>query len=238
MQIKDKTAIVTGASSGMGIAFSRALIKQGATVHGLARSTDKLYQVEDELGASFKPVTMDITDHGNISDWVNSTFSEDNTPNILVNNAGLARFADVSELSVGDWEAMIQTNLSGAFYMTRQLIPYMKDSNTVCHIVNNASIAAKVGTPQLSGYNASKFGVRGFTQSLFKEVRYDGIKVTGLYPGSTDTNFFSQNDMQTHENMMKTHEVADVLIDVIQTPDNFLISDVTMRPLNPKPPEK
>lgn len=238
MDINKKIAIVTGASSGIGAEFSRALINKGATVYGLARSTDKLEKIQDELGERFIPVTLDITEHNAIKDWVANTFSENTAPDILINNAGLASFANVDELSLDDWETMIQTNLSGIFYMTRQLVPLMKQNDTVCHIVNIASIAGKVGNPQLSGYNASKFGVRGFSEALFKELRYDGIKVTCFYPGSIATNFFGNVNMETHSNMMQPRDVADVLVNILETPDNFLINDITMRPLNPKSPSE
>ncbi|PAU93593.1 NAD-binding protein [Aliifodinibius salipaludis] len=237
MDINTKTAIVTGASSGIGIDFSQALIKKGATVFGLARSTDKLQKVQQELGENFHPVTMDITDHDAIEEWINATFSTDHQPDILINNAGFGRFADVDELSLDEWEAMVQTNLSGTFYMTRQIVPLMKEKESVCHIINIVSIAGKVGNPKMTGYNASKFGVRGFSEGLFKEVRYDGIKVTCFYPGSIATNFFGDKDIDTHDNMMQPDEVAQVLVNVLETPDNFLINDITMRPLNPKAPE-
>jgi len=235
MNIDGKTAIVTGASSGIGTAFSESLIDEGATVYGLARSTDKLERIQDELGDAFIPVTMDITDHDAIDKWINETFS-DRAPDILINNAGLGRFGDVDELPLEDWETMIQTNLSGIFYMTRNIVPLMKNNESVCHIINIASIAGKIGNPQLSGYNASKFGVRGFSEALFQELRYDGIKVTCFYPGSIATHFFDDKGMETHPNMMQPGDVAQVLVNILETPDNFLINDITMRPLNPKSP--
>lgn len=239
MDINSKIAIVTGASSGIGLAFSKALISKGATVYGLARSTDKLQHIRQELGEQFIPVTMDVSRPESVGQWVDETFSESNQPDILINNAGLARFDNVDDLSLEDWETMIKTNLSGVFYMTRKIVPLMKQNESVCHIINIASIAGKVGNPQLSGYNASKFGVRGFSEALFKELRYDGIKVTCFYPGSIATNFFnSANDTESHANMMQPDEVAQVLVNVLETPDNFLINDITMRPLNPKPPEQ
>jgi NADP-dependent 3-hydroxy acid dehydrogenase YdfG len=238
MEIDSKIAIVTGASSGIGTAFSQSLIQKGATVYGLARSTDKLEKIHNKLGDQFIPVTMDITNHDAIEQWVEDTFSKNNQPDILINNAGLGRFGNVDELPLKDWESMIQTNLSGIFYMTRQLVPLMKKNNRVCHIINIASIAGKVGNPTMTGYNASKFGVRGFSEALFKEVRYDGIKVTCFYPGSIATKFFGDKDTDTHSNMMQPDEVARVLINVLETPDNFLINDITMRPLNPKPPSE
>ena len=238
MNIDAKRAVITGASSGIGAEFSKSLIEKGATVYGLARSTDKLEKIQQKLGKDFIPVTMDIINHDAIEEWVEKNFTEKNAPDILINNAGMARFANVDELALEDWESMIQTNLSGVFYLTRQIVPLMKDNDSVCHIINIASIAGKIGNPQLTGYNASKFGVRGFSEALFKEVRYDGIKVTCFYPGSIATNFFGNVDMETHSNMMQPEEVAQVLVNVLETPDNFLINDITMRPLNPKSPSE
>ena len=239
MDLASKIAVVTGASSGIGAAFSQALIQKGATVYGLARSTDKLNHLEQELGNSFKPVTLDITEHDTIDRWLQQTFGDDRQPDVLINNAGLGRFGNVDELPLEDWETMIKTNLSGTFYMCRQIVPLMKQNEHTCHIINIASIAGKVGNPQLSGYNASKYGVRGFSEALFNELRYDKIKVTCFYPGSIATNFFNEaNDSESHANMMQPEDVAQVLINILETPDNFLINDITMRPLNPKHPDE
>lgn len=239
MNLKDKTAIVTGASRGIGRAFSEALVKKDATVYGLARGEDTLAEVQQNLGNSFLPVSLDITDHKAIDAWVEETFKSSRLPDILINNAGLGLFGNVDDLTIEEWEKMIRTNLSGTFYMTRRIVPLMKANQSVCHIINIASIAGKIGNPQLSGYNASKYGVRGFTEALFKELRYNGIKVTGLYPGSIATDFFNRSDgADSHPNMMQPPDVADVLINTLETPDNFLISDITMRPLNPKPPSE
>ena len=98
MDLASKIAVVTGASSGIGAAFSQALIQKGATVYGLARSTDKLNHLEQELGNSFKPVTLDITEHNTIDRWLRQTFGDDRQPDILINNAGLGRFGDVDDL--------------------------------------------------------------------------------------------------------------------------------------------
>lgn len=239
MHLSSKNAIVTGASSGIGSKFSQDLIAKGATVYGLARSEDKLKNIQSELGDLFIPVVIDITDHEAIKKWIDLTFEDDKLPDILINNAGLGLFGDVDELPLEDWQTMIDTNLSGVFYMTSQVVPLMKRNEKVCHIINIASIAGKIGNPQMSGYNASKFGVRGFSESLFKELRYDGIKVTCFYPGSIATNFFDNAEgMETHPNMMQPEDVSKLLINVLETADNFLINEITMRPLNPKPPEE
>ncbi|MDZ7690600.1 MAG: SDR family NAD(P)-dependent oxidoreductase [Balneolaceae bacterium] len=237
MNLQGKTAIITGASSGIGAAFSNALIDKGATVYGLARNGDKLQRNRDHFGEAFIPVVADITDQNALEQWVNQTFVDEDYPDILVNNAGLGYFGNVDELTIEEWETMINTNLSGVFYLTRMVVPLMKEYEATCHIINIASIAGKLGNPPLSGYNASKFGLSGFSEALFKELRYDAIKVTCLYPGSIATHFFDNAKSDTHSNMMQPRDVAKVLTDVLETPDNFLISDVTMRPLNPKRPE-
>lgn len=238
MDLNGKIAIVTGASSGIGAAFSVALAEKGTSVYGLARSEDKLNRVREACGDHFNPVVMDITRRENVEQWVGATFGAGHLPDILINNAGLGYFSDIEDLPVEQWETMINTNLNGVFYITRKIIPLMKRNDNVCHIANISSIAGKIGNPQIAGYNATKFGMSGFSEALFKELRHDGIKVTCFYPGSIATHFFDNAEgMDTHPNMMQPADVADVVIHTLETPDNFLISDITMRPLNPKPPE-
>ncbi len=236
MEIKNKTAIVTGASSGIGTEFSRKLTEAGATVYGLARSIERLQKIREKLGESFIPVKMDITDPEKITTWTDETFSEDLIPDILINNAGLGYFGPIEELTTEEWETMINVNINGIFYLTRRIVPYMKSSSNHSHIINIASIAGLLGNPNLTGYNASKFAVRGFSEALFKELRYDKIKVTCMFPGSIATSFFDNTETHTHENMMQPQDVADTLMHILKTPDNMLINEITMRPLNPKNP--
>jgi len=238
MDITNKIAIVTGASSGLGASFSQILVNNGATVYGLARSEDKLKKVLDKLGNSFVPIKLDMTDRTAIDTWMDDTFDADRTPDILINNAGVGYFGEVEDLPVDEWEAMIDTNLNGVFYITRKVVPLMKKSNQHNHIINIASIAGTMGNPKLSGYNATKYGLRGFSDALFKELRYEDIKVTCMLPGSIRTSFFENIDINTHENMMSADEVADLLLYILNTSDNFLINEITLRPLNPKEPEE
>lgn len=239
MDLKNKTAIVTGASSGIGFSFCKKLIDKGAIVYGLARRLNKLQEIQEQLGEHFIPVKMDITQYSMIEEWVDSTFHPDHLPQILINNAGLGIFGNVDDLSVADWNTMVQTNLNGVFYMTRKIVPLMKSDKSYGHIINIASVAGLLGNPQISGYNATKFGLRGFSEALFKELRYDKIKVTTLFPGSIATHFFEKAEgVDTHSNMLQPDDIADTLIHLLETPDNFLINEITMRPLNPKNPDE
>jgi len=184
------------------------------------------------------PVTLDITKSNDVEEWVESTFSQEHQPDILINNAGLGYFAGVEDLEPQKWHTMMDTNLTGVFYLTRLIVPLMKKNKSVCHIVNIASIAGLIGNPQISGYNATKFGLRGFSEALFKELRYEGIKVSCLFPGSIATSFFENTEsMDVHPNMMQAVDIAKTVTFLLETPDNYLINEITMRPLNPKPPE-
>jgi len=237
MNLIGKTAIITGASSGIGAALSKQLVEKGATVHGLARRFDKLRKLQNELGSTFIPVKMDITDEPAVSSWIDETFSAQNPPDILVNNAGLGAFGNIEDLSLDEWHTMMNVNLNGVFYLTRKTVPIMKQNPGHCHIINVASVAGLIGNPQISGYNATKFGLRGFSEALFKELRYDAIKVSCVFPGSIATEFFEKTGNSTHSHMMRVEDVASTITYLLETPDNFLIDEITMRPLNPKPPQ-
>lgn len=239
MNLQNKTAIITGASSGLGFSFSKKLVEKNCRIYGLARNSGKLDEIKEMLGSSFIPIAMDITKPEQIDKWIDETFSDELMPQILINNAGLGIFGNVEDLTIEDWDQMIQTNLSGVFYMTRKVVPLMKKASEHSHIINIASVAGLLGNPQISGYNATKFGLRGFSEALFKELRYDQIKVTTLFPGSVATHFFDGvNNVNVHENMLSPDDVADTLIHILETPDNFLINEITMRPLNPKNPDE
>ena len=238
MNLKNKIAIVTGASSGIGAAFSEKLIDNGATVYGLARRLNKLNEIQEHLGDRFKPVEMDITQSDDLEKWMKKTFSGHHYPHVLINNAGLGYFGNVDELSLDEWKKMVDTNLNGVFYLTRLVVPLMKRSEEYSHIINISSVAGLLGNPQISGYNATKFGLRGFSEALFKELRYEKIKVSTMFPGSISTQFFDNaSGADTHPNMMHPSDVADTLIHLLETPDNLLINEITLRPLNPKNPE-
>ncbi len=238
MDLEKKISIVTGASSGIGTAFSRKLIEKGATVYGLARRIQKLEKVREQLGERFIPVQMDITEPLKPESWVQEAFKGEHLPHVLINNAGMAHFGNVEDVTVEQWHTMMNTNVNGVFYLTRLIVPLMKKNPDHSHIINIASVAGLLGNPQISGYNATKFAVRGFSEALFKELRYDNIKVSTMFPGSIATDFFENADAgNTHPNMMHPSDVADTLIHLLETPDNLLINEVTLRPLNPKKPE-
>ncbi len=236
MQLDGKIAIVTGASSGLGTEFSKALTEKKCRVFGLARRSKRLEELHSQLGILFIPVPLDINHHKKVEKWIDKTFFSSPLPDILINNAGVGYSGPVDEMPPEEWETLMQTNLTAVFRLTRLIVPLMKLRDATSHIINIASVAALIGNPNLSGYNASKFGLRGFSEALMKELREYKIKVTCLFPGSVATEFFDDRG-GTHPNMLQGHDVANMLIHILETPDNFLIDQISMRPLIPKPPK-
>jgi len=234
MEIAQKIAVVTGASRGLGAAFSVALVAKGAIVYGLARNLDKLNTLQKDLGKTFIPVKMNITDQKAIATWVKKTFSDAHIPDILINNAGVGYFSKIDELPLQRWHDMINTNLNGAFYLSSNIVPLMKRNNGSCHIINIGSILGKTTRPDSAAYSATKYGIQGFSEALSKELRSYNIKVTSVNPGSIETNFFEQSGIEPHSNMLQPKEIAAFIIHVLETPCNMLIDEITLRPLHPK----
>ncbi|MCZ2394340.1 MAG: SDR family NAD(P)-dependent oxidoreductase [Chitinophagales bacterium] len=234
MILTNKTAIVSGASSGLGAAIAKALVQQGTKVYGIARNLKNLQQISDILGDQFIPVSLDISEVQAVTNWIDNTFSATNLPDILINNAGIGYFRKIDEMNYNEWTEMIQTNLNGTFLLTSQIVPWMKKHEGIKHIINIGSIMGTIAQPESSGYSTTKFGIQGFSEALFKELRYDKIKVTCVNPGSIETDFFKNSNITTHSNMLQADDIASSIIHILQTPDNVLIDSITIRPLIPQ----
>ncbi len=235
MNLSDAVVVVTGASRGIGLAFSQALLARGAIVFGLARNEERLRAARMQLGERFHPVPCDISDADAVVSAFRSILEVRDRIDVLINNAGLGRFEAIDRFELDDWSVQIDTNLTGVFLCTREVVPIMKRRNQASgfggHIVNVASIAGLIGNPNLSAYNATKFGLRGFSDSLMKELRQDGIKVTCVYPGSVQTEF---GGSPPNPHAMRPEDIASTVVHVLETSDNYLISEVVMRPLRPR----
>lgn len=150
---------------------------------------------------------------------------------------GKVLLVKIDEISSEEWLGMMNTNLNGLYYITSQVASLMKKKKEGSHILNIGSILGKIGRAEGAAYCTTKFGVQGFSEALFKELRFYNIKVTCVNPGSIETNFFESSGVKSHQNMLHPKEVANTLIHIIETPDNMLINELTIRPLNPKNPE-
>ncbi|MCB2379146.1 SDR family NAD(P)-dependent oxidoreductase [Hymenobacter sp. BT635] len=230
MDLTGKIAILTGVSKGIGRATAEALLAKGALVAGWGRTAPEGLRHE-----RFQFFECDVRDEVAVQEaYVNTRRELGEEIHVLINNAGLGIAGEVDGFSSDDWKLLFDTNVHGTFYCTKAVLPQMKKQQ-LGHIVNISSIAGTTGIEKMAGYCATKFAVRGFSQSLFKEVRNDGIKVTCFYPGSTETNFFDDiPGTEANASMMQPRDIADTIVYALETPFNFHIVDIEMRPLQPK----
>ena len=238
MDLQQKIVVVTGASAGLGADFSETLVERGAKVYGLARRQDRLDRLAERIGSGFTGLTCDVADEHAVSSAFKTILEREGRIDVLVNNAGLGRMGAADELSIEDWDIQMNVNLRGVFLCTKAALPAMKAQNANGgfggHIVNISSVAGLMGNPNISAYNVTKFGLKGYSDALFKEVRNDGIKVTCLFPGSIQTEFFDEAGMSISPNPMTPAQMSSTLVHVLETPDNYLISEIVMRPLRPR----
>lgn len=229
MDLKGKIAIVTGASKGIGIETVKALLEKGVKVAGWSRSEPAVKH------SDFLYVYADVSDIDSVNAAYDKTIEHfgDNVQ-ILVNNAGLGYAGLLDELKVEEWKKMFDVNVHGLFYCSRIVTARMKALGEG-HIINIASIAGTIGTEGFSGYSGTKFAVRGISQSMYKELRDYGVKVTCINPGSVQTNFFDEiSNIEVNANMMRPEWIADSIIYVLQTPENYHPVEFEVRPLMPK----
>ena len=229
MDLKNKVAIITGSSKGIGLATAKLLLDNGVKVAGWSRSETAISHPD------FKNIQVDISDHKSVENAYQQTVSHFGSDiQILINNAGLGYSALFEEIKIEEWHQMFNTNVNGIFYTTRLVIPQMKKLEEG-HIINISSIAGNTGIETFSGYCATKFAVRGLSQALYKEVRNDGIKVTCIYPGSVQTNFFDEfENITAHKNMMQPEDIASTILHCLTSSPNYHHIDIEVRPLRPK----
>ncbi|MBN8588684.1 MAG: SDR family NAD(P)-dependent oxidoreductase [Rhodothermia bacterium] len=240
MEIQHRFVIVTGASRGLGRAISEVLVAEGAIVFGFGRSEQDLKEVKSQLGESFHPILCDLQSAHTVKQAMSQVLATTNGRiDVLINNAGLGKFGAVEAMSEEDWDVQVDTNLKGVFLCTQPVVPIMKQQNAEKgfggHIINIASVAGLTGNPNIGIYNATKFGLRGFSESLMLELRNDGIKVTCVFPGSIETDFFRTTGFPSNSNhKMHPKDIADTVLHILKAPDNYLISEIVLRPLRPK----
>jgi NAD(P)-dependent dehydrogenase (short-subunit alcohol dehydrogenase family) len=154
---------------------------------------------------------------------------------VLVNNAGIGKFATVAEMPPEDFRAILETNLFGVYYCCHEAIPLLKQRGGG-YIINISSLAGANPHPRMAAYNASKFGLNGFSEALMQEVRHDNIKVSYIMPGSVNTDFGGDTPSAENSWQLQPDDIARVVIDLLQHDERSLPSRVEIRPS--KPPRK
>jgi NAD(P)-dependent dehydrogenase (short-subunit alcohol dehydrogenase family) len=183
-----KVWLITGASRGLGRAFTEAVLKAGDRVVAAARNPKQLAEFESEYGENIRSVPLDVTNEDQAIAAFGAAIANFDALDVLVNNAGYGYVCPVEETSLADFRAQIETNLFGVIIMTKAVLPYFRERRAG-HIIQITSIAGRVGVAGRAPYAAAKFGVEGFSESLSKEVAPLGVKVTILEPGGFRTDF-------------------------------------------------
>ena len=235
IDLSRKIALVTGGTKGIGRAIAKSLIDAGASVFITGRHQDEITQIVSELNrrsrGMAKGYVCDVRDYNQVK----SLFADVGAVDILVNNAGVGIFASVESMSVEDFRTVLETNVFGVFYCCHEAIPLMKQRGGG-YIINISSLAGANAHPQMAAYNASKFGLNGFSEALMQEVRHDGIKVSYIMPGSVNTEFGGDEPNDQKSWQLQPNDIADVVMDLLSQPGRALASRVEIRPS--RPPKK
>jgi NAD(P)-dependent dehydrogenase (short-subunit alcohol dehydrogenase family) len=230
--LQDRTAIVTGASAGIGRAISLALAGEGARCVLAGRRREKLEETIEEIfrmGGEALTVLTDVTDETQLASLVRMSVEHFGGLQILVNNAGIYHHGSLETLEKKRLEEVLATNLVAPIMLTKLALPHLK-KNPESAVINIASIAGLSGFSKGSAYCASKFGVVGFSECLFEEVREQGIKVCAICPGYVSTPMTEGYSYLDLEKMIPPEDVAQAVIDVLQISNKSCPTQVIMRP--------
>lgn len=221
--------MVTGASSGIGLEVARQLVASGVGVGLFARSQSKLAHIAGELGNSLA-LPGDVSRYEDLERAVQQLEARFGGLDFLVNNAGVGIFKPVHELTPEEWQQVLQTNLTGAFYATKAAVPAMQRRGGG-YIINIASLAGKNAFANGAAYNASKFGLLGFSEASMLDLRYYGIRVSSILPGSVDTPFAGNSTGASWK--IQPQDVAQAVLYLLQSDPRVIPSQIDLRPSQP-----
>ena len=228
-------AIVTGGSQGIGYAIAEALLKRGMRVAITGRDAGRLAAAAQRLAAGDRVLRLagDVGDAEAARTLVDQAAAAFGGLDVLVNNAGIGLFGNVSDFSVEDWDRLVATNVSGVFYCTRAAIPHLRRRGGGW-VINISSLAGVNPFPGAAAYCASKAALDAFTMALMQEVRHDGIRVAAIAPGSVATGFSGRRGEDGADWKLSPADVAQVVVDLIAHPSRSLPSRVELRPSRPR----
>jgi 3-hydroxy acid dehydrogenase/malonic semialdehyde reductase len=244
MKLENKIAFITGATSGIGRSCAFALASEGAKLILCARRMDRLEEISKELKTKYNTKVhffkLDVRSHSEVKKAVAALPQEWKAIDILVNNAGLAKGMDkIHEGDVNDWDEMIDTNVKGLLYVSREVIPGMAERKKG-HIVNIGSIAGHEVYPKGNVYCASKYAVNAISQGMRQDLIDTGVKVTSIDPGMVKTAFSEvrfSGDKERAENVYKgidpltPDDIADAVLYCVTRQPNMVVNDMILTPL-------
>src|ERR1700691_627316 len=230
-----KVAIVTGGTRGIGRAIAERLLREGASVAVCSRLHANVQAFLRDLdpGADGRLMaeTADVSSLEDVRRFFSSVQARFGGPDILINNAGIGVFKCVADLTPQEWRRTIDLNLSGVYYCSHEALPRMKPRGAGC-IVNIASLAGKSAFAGGAAYNASKFGLNGFSEAMMLDHRYDNVRVSYIMPGSVDTDFSKRAGTAPWK--IQPEDIAEVVSMLLHMPARTLVSRVEIRPSKPE----
>ncbi len=235
--IQNKVALITGGSKGIGYGIAEALLRKGVNVAITSRITDIAMQAADTLNGDTANqgkaigIKADVRNFEDQQAAVSKTLEYFGKLDILIANAGLGRFGSIEDLSVDDWKAVIDTNLTGVFYSIKAGVEALKASKG--YFITISSLA---GTNFFAGgaaYNASKFGVTGFSQAVMLDLRQKGVKVSTIMPGSVSTYFNGNEPAEKDAWKIQIEDIGKLVVDLLEMHPRTLPSKIEVRPAMP-----
>ncbi len=227
-------AVVTGGSRGIGLAIAAAFLERGARVAIAGRDQKSLDAAVSRFSTdALLPVQADVGNPDDARRLIDAAVARFGGLDVLVNNAGVGHFANVADMSTGDWRKVIDTNLSGVFFCCAAALPHLKRRGAGW-IINISSLAGKNPFVGGAAYCASKAGLNAFSEALMQEVRYDNIRVSYIMPGSVATGFSGRADGAGADWKIAAEDVSDLVLDLVTFPSRSLPSRIELRPSRPK----
>lgn len=244
-RLEGSVALVTGASSGIGEATALALAAEGATVAIAARRRDRLEALAERIGAHGRALVLetDVTDEAQVRTMVRQTVSDLGGLDVLINNAGVMLLGPILDAPTEEWRRMVELNLLGLLYCTHSALPHLlaaaEGDRGVADVVNVSSVAGRVARLGSGVYNATKWGVGAFSESLRQEVTKRHVRVTLVEPGAVATELVGHNRPEIREGMagnfagvtpLQAEDIAAAVIYAVTQPRHAAVNEVLVRP--------
>ena len=236
--MKNKKAIITGGGRGLGKATAIAFAKEGIDVAITGRNEAVLKETVSELETYGVKATYSVFDVGNyeaVKTGIKSIIDTLGTVDILVNNAGIAAFGTFNDMPVEQWSQIMQTNVMGMYYVTKEVLPYLIDKNEG-DIINVSSTAGLSGNATTSAYSASKFAVIGLSESLMKEVRKNNIRVCTLTPSTIASDMSIDLGIATkdsEDSVLQPEDFAELIVAGLKLPRRAMLKSAALWSTNP-----
>jgi 3-oxoacyl-[acyl-carrier protein] reductase len=234
-----RNAIVTGGTRGIGYSIAEQLLESGCSVSICGRTQASVDQAVSALrskangGSKVVGLAADVKNVENVLEFFKFTDDQIGAIDIAVNNAGIGIFKKTSELSIEDWRDTIGLNLDGVFYVTKQALERFQ-ARGGGYLMQIGSLAGKNPFAGGAAYNASKFGLIGFSEAVMLDHRYDNVRVTTIMPGSVATEFTHGGAASGRDWKIAPEDIADIVMSLLRLPERTLVSRVEVRPSKPK----